>query len=739
MSCYIIITNISGEPPYEVTVCDNNGNNCFLAYYDLDYVPPTIYVDIPSDWSLLPFIQVTIQSSDGCEELQFIQTTPSVTPTNTVTPTTTVSPTVTQSLGTPTPTPTVSKTPTMTPSPSITPSITSTVTSSQTQTPTTTSTVTPSEQTPTPTQSLTVTPTVTQTITPSISPAVPPYFEVQNINGTNPLTVKLFVAVPTVGQSAQYFVNFGDGTVYTRSLPNPPYSATAYTSESNTYGAGTYISRFSNFYLNSSLDSSLLQKLDIVKASDVITNTYTFSAFTQLNNINISASTISDFQHNLPSKINNFVYTSNSATTFTFSIPNTASYQHFSGSASSLIFTNNTTLTALTVNLSGITQNLKPSSIRVQNNNALKNFDFYVTTKGSDFFIFNNSTLTSINMLPSLSSATTASDFRFGGNRLSAWTQNFPSTATNIEFDGQQGGLLSAAGSFKTFDVNLNNLTSLNTLNLGSNSLTSLTETISACTSLQTLYIQGNRLTSLPPTFPNSLVSFYFYNNMITGYTSNFPTNIVTFRGDSAAAGYQSNFDPWTLELTGSTSLTTFDLGNTMLTSWTKQFPPSIRNVNLDSNFFTNFDFNLISGATLVQLDGNLMTGVTNLSLNNTIQTLDIAGNKFYNSLDIFTSNTPTSLTSFYCNRNNLLTGWTTSFSASTGLTYITFDSSNLNTTAVDFILSDIRNNSTVNGGTLDLYSASTGKPASPTGGYSNPDLLVLTASPRNWIVTVKP
>jgi len=729
MSCYITITDISGNPPYEITICDNNGSNCFLAYYELSYVPPTIYVDIPDGWTSLPFVQVSVKSSDGCEIAHFIDNTPTPTPTVTSTPNSSVTPTVTPSQGSPTPTLTNTKTPTLTPTITTTPSFTPSQTLTNTPTTTVTPTVTTSSQTPTP----------TTTVTPTISSAAPPLFEVQNIDGVNPLGVSNLILAPSVGQSASYLVNFGDGTIYTRSLPNPPYTGNAYTLETNTYAAGTFISKFSNFTYNSGLNSDSLLGIEIERASDVVSNIHTFSAFTNLSEVSIYYSTINSFEHNLPAKFNKFFYDSNSATTFTFSIPNTATYQHFSGSASILQFNNNTTLTALTINISGITQNNKPSQVRVQNNNALKNLYFYVTTKGRDFFIFNNSVLNNIDTIPSLSSATTADDFRFSGNRLSAWTQNFPSTATNIDFNGQNGGVSLGADSFKTFDVNLNNLTSLTSLKLDGNSLTSLTPTISGCTSLETLNIYSNRLTSLPATFPNSLKTFNFYNNMITGYTSNFPTSLITFRGDSAAPGYLNNFEPWTVDISGATSLTTFDLGKTMLTGWTKKFPTSIRTILFDYNYFTNFDFNLVSGVTTIKLEGNLLSGLTNLSLNNTIQEIYLDGNYFYQSIDIFSSDTPSTMTRFNCPSNNLLTGWTTSFSASTSLNYINFGGSNLNQSSVDFILSDIHNNNSVNGGTLNLYGIATNKPAQPTGGYSNPDLIALTGSPRNWTVTIKP
>ena len=108
MSCYITLPFITGTPPYEITICDNNGNNCFLAAYETTFVPPTIYVELPESWGTLPFVLVTVQSSEGCEEVQFIMNTPTPTSTNTPTPTPTSTPATSVS---PTPTPTVTPTP----------------------------------------------------------------------------------------------------------------------------------------------------------------------------------------------------------------------------------------------------------------------------------------------------------------------------------------------------------------------------------------------------------------------------------------------------------------------------------------------------------------------------------------------------------------------------------------------------------------------------------------------------
>jgi hypothetical protein len=72
MTCYFQIDNINGVPPFEVTVCDNNNNNCTLMSYTFEPVPPTIYVTLPEDWSQLPFFFINVKDSNNCIQTQLI-------------------------------------------------------------------------------------------------------------------------------------------------------------------------------------------------------------------------------------------------------------------------------------------------------------------------------------------------------------------------------------------------------------------------------------------------------------------------------------------------------------------------------------------------------------------------------------------------------------------------------------------------------------------------------------------
>ena len=786
MSCYITISNITGEPPYEITVCDNYGNNCFLAAYELSYVPPTIYVDIPSDWSLLPFVQVTVESSEGCEELQFVQTTPTPTPSNTPTPT---------------------------PSPSAPPT------------------------SPTPT------PSITPSITPSKSIPIPPYFEVQNVNGSNPQTIVLRSLL-----NSKFTVDFGNGDpALNYSITSPAYTAVTDVSLSKSYASADYTTTLYDLrYGSPTFPNSAAGITDLYfgKISGISANTYTFTAFTSLDSIIITGSTVDDFSFYYPTTFDTLSYNYNSASTFNFEIKNstnlgTMSYRY-----------NN--FTSATINYSGYTISSRPTTISVRNNPYLTQLNFGSPQTGAWIYLADNATLSNFNFLTPLSSSTTTTRISLDGNRITGWTENFPTSATRIDLESQVGGLNLGVNSFKFFQPNLSNNTNLQLLYLQLNSLTSITNTISACTSLTTLNLSRNRLSTIPPLFPNSITTLQLESNYLTGYTSNFPTSMVTFNisseqfgtnnalyswdveltgstnlqtfiaedcsltawtktfpasivyieldqnnlsaftnsisgntnltslllnnndlislpsvlpnsiqtlniSNNSMTGYSSNFptslvsfygedcgsfSSWSVDLTGSTNLNRFELGSVDLTGWTKNFPSSTSIVKLNLNLMNNFDFSYVSGVTEMWLSTNQLSACTNLSASTKLQTVYLNNNLFLNSTQIVQGNFPSTLKTIYVNGMSSLTGWTNSFSALTGFTAGYFHTTGLKTAAVDFLLQDFYNLATANTLTNKtlLFTGVTGtQPESPTGGLLNPYYLGLKNSPYNWTVTVKP
>lgn len=178
MAIQVNISNVTGQSPYDVYVCQSDGSNCFYIT-TISSIPYTF--NIPAPYNTSTSYMLKLIDSNGCviSAVQPVTTcsnvTPTITPTNTITPTVTptntstptMTPTVTTTnTSTPTVTPTTTVTPTVTQTPGLSPSPTNTV--SPTTTPTSTSTPTPSvTNTPTNTQTPTVTSTPTNTETPT--------------------------------------------------------------------------------------------------------------------------------------------------------------------------------------------------------------------------------------------------------------------------------------------------------------------------------------------------------------------------------------------------------------------------------------------------------------------------------------------------------------------------------------------------------------------------------------------
>jgi len=104
------IDSITGATlPYFIYVCDVYGNQCAVLTYVNTPIPPSITLNIPSQFNNVPEIGIKIIDINGCEVFQTIYcfgTNPTPTPTSGITLT-----------PTPTPTQTLTNTPTLTPTP----------------------------------------------------------------------------------------------------------------------------------------------------------------------------------------------------------------------------------------------------------------------------------------------------------------------------------------------------------------------------------------------------------------------------------------------------------------------------------------------------------------------------------------------------------------------------------------------------------------------------------------------
>ena len=662
MGCYITITDISGTPPYTITICDNNGNNCFVAAYELSYVPPTIYVNIPESWSTLPFVQLNIQSSEGCEQFSFINNTP--TPTPTVTPT--------QPLGSPT-----------------------------------------------------MTPTLTTTPTPTLSPIPlnPPYFEVQNIVGTNPMSVQFQIAAVS-----SFDYNWGDGTGL-NSFTKSSGPTTAYTF-TNTYASSTYTARFNNFKSGSTLSTNKFTSIVLTNISNIVENEYTFSAFTGTTTLAINQSQLSDFSSSLPTSLQNFnIFNTNGPGATNFSLTPTTDYSTLTNLQT--IQVQSCDLLEFNASLSGC-NNFE--TLRLVSNSSLSAVTITIPTGSTfqDMLTFGND-ISSLNYNPPIVNCSNLQTLRLNSNNLSTFTYDLPISLQ--EFYINQNILTD-------FNVDLTPNFNLDLFHIFTNQLTSFTNSVSACTSLTELRLDGNFLSSAPPVLPNSLQTLYLTNNVITGYTSNFPTSMQNFRISDGANGVQY-IPQWTVELTGATNLFEFRIESVGLTGWTTNFPSGTDFVYMGGNEIYDFDFKYMSGVTnTINLNDNNLTGVTNLSACTSLVTLDLSGNNFKDGSNIIQGNFPSSLRTIKFGGTSTLTGWTESFSGMTNLLSLDFRNTNLKTAAVNYILQDVAVIATANtlyNKTLLLSGTSANQPESPTGGVTNQYYLLLKNSPYSWTITVKP
>jgi hypothetical protein len=116
MSQTIQISSITGNPPYDVYICDGYVSNCYCGGTITTTVPPPVTFTLPSQFDYAPAVTIKIIDSDGCVTINPYSCIPTPTPgpTLTPTPTVTVGPTLTPTstqYPTPTPTPTSTSVP----------------------------------------------------------------------------------------------------------------------------------------------------------------------------------------------------------------------------------------------------------------------------------------------------------------------------------------------------------------------------------------------------------------------------------------------------------------------------------------------------------------------------------------------------------------------------------------------------------------------------------------------------
>jgi len=689
--CYGFTNTGSVTQKVQVKDCRNNIVAIYIPYLEAasECIRPNQYTAITAD------VSVTIVGP--CQE-------PSVPCNFFPTPTPTTSPSRTP-VYTVTPTITSTPTPTNTPTRTITPTVTKTSTPTLTITPTITST-------PTVTRTTTPTTTPTPTVTPSRVSLIGPYFKFANIAGR---TTNLAITSST---GATFDIRWGDGT-FINAVPSAA-TDTAVT-YSKTYGGTVFTGSGDNFRTSNVPSVNKIKTLSFEGVSQIENNQYTFSAFSAVTVIRVANSTIPSFDYSLPTTLDTLQLQSVTGSTKVTFNP---------------IFTNRSVFRVLNIMSTNIeefnfplTGGTQQQTISLFNNDNLKSINTSFSPTLRVLNIQYNNVLTGLTFFSGLTASTLLTNLLVTDNPiLNGWTYDLPATTLTA---------ILTQNAFTSFNIDLSPNTVLSSLLLfGNQSITSFTNTVSACTSLLTLRLDKNKLKSLPPVFPNSLRTFFFSDNLITGYTSNIPTNLRILDG-SAEISNGHVINTWDVDLTGATLLESFNLNNVELNSWVKNFPTSIRTVTFKSNNLSGFDINLVSGATTLDLSFNPLSRLLNLSLNNTISTLILSSTNLSAPNPFIVSSTapnngnlPSSLLKLYL-ANLPMTNWNLSFASAASLYYLTFKSTPLTQASVDFILYDLRYNSSVDDGQLFLDGAN--GPATPSAaGIINRDYLINT---RGWLI----
>ena len=88
----IHITSLSGQSPFNITICDKTKTYCELVATGVGSVPPVLDLTIPSNIKS-DTVLVIAEDSTGCEQMIVVKCSTTPTPTPTIQPTPTVTPT----------------------------------------------------------------------------------------------------------------------------------------------------------------------------------------------------------------------------------------------------------------------------------------------------------------------------------------------------------------------------------------------------------------------------------------------------------------------------------------------------------------------------------------------------------------------------------------------------------------------------------------------------------------------
>ncbi len=302
--------------------------------------------------------------------------------------------------------------------------------------------------------------------------------------------------------NSSFNIDWGDTSTLSVNITNPPFPLPFANYQYNhSYGASIYTATCENFQVSSSLSTDYIREINLYNISDIIENSYTFSAFSATTKIRLSSTTLTEFASSLPNTLVDFyIYNTNAPGSQNFQFSPTTNLATLPVFRELLI--QNTDMSGFTYNFSGSSSF---RTLRLTNNNSLTNLNVTVPT-GSTFlelYIVLNTSLPILNVTNNLSGCTGLELINvFSNSSLSGWTYTLPVSAEIANLNGNR---------IRNFDIDLSANTNLTDLNLTSNLvLSSFTNTVSGCTSLTTLRLDNNNLTTLPPIFPNSIQIYKF-------------------------------------------------------------------------------------------------------------------------------------------------------------------------------------------------------------------------------------
>jgi len=113
--------------------------------------------------------------------------------------------------------------------------------------------------------------------------------------------------------NSSFNIDWGDTSILPVNITSPPFPpGFADYSYNHTYGSSVYTATCEDFQVSSSLSTNYIREINLYNISDIIENSYTFSAFSATTKIRLSSTTLTEFASSLPNTLVDFyIYNTN--------------------------------------------------------------------------------------------------------------------------------------------------------------------------------------------------------------------------------------------------------------------------------------------------------------------------------------------------------------------------------------------------------------------------------------------